>query len=142
MNQEQLSSAVSDFALTIGILTRRMRSASGAHDFSWTQRAVISRLARHGSATISDLARAESVKPQSMGVIVAALEEANVVERKADATDRRQFNISLTENGAALCEQIRAAKRSWLAEAVARLNEEEQETLFAAGTIIKRMVEL
>jgi DNA-binding MarR family transcriptional regulator len=142
MDQERLNASVSDLALTIGLLVRRVHTASPAHDLSWTQRAVISRLARNGAATISDLARAESVKPQSMGCTIAALEEKGIVERKPHPTDGRQFNIALTDTGAALREQIRAAKRTWFGETITQLSEQEQETLFAAGEIIKRMVEL
>jgi DNA-binding MarR family transcriptional regulator len=101
----------------------------------------MARLAKNGPATIADLARAESMKPQSMGTTVAALEEMGMVERKPHPTDGRQLNIQLTPKGSAVRNRARNAKRAWLANAIAQLNEREQKTLFSAGEIIKQMVE-
>jgi len=63
------------------------------------------------------------------------------VERKPHPTDGRQVNIELTARGAAVRKSTREAKRTWLAQAVAGLDEQEQRTLFEAGEIIKRLVE-
>jgi DNA-binding MarR family transcriptional regulator len=64
-----------------------------------------------------------------------------MVTRKPHPTDGRQVNIELTPRGAAVRKSARDAKRTWLAQAIAQLNEQERETLFAAGEIIKRLVE-
>lgn len=101
----------------------------------------MARLARDGPATTADLARAESMKPQSMGTTVASLEEMGMVERKPHPTDGRQMNIELTAKGAAVRKSVGDAKRTWLAQAIAELDEQERETLFKAGQIIKRLVE-
>jgi DNA-binding MarR family transcriptional regulator len=122
-------------------LVRRVRAAAASHELSLTEGAVIARLAKGGPATIADLARAEGMKPQSMGATIAALEEMGMVERKPHPTDGRQVNIELTAKGAAVRKSAADAKRTWLAQAVARLDEQERETLFAAGEIIKRLVE-
>jgi DNA-binding MarR family transcriptional regulator len=92
---------VEDLKLTLGLLVRRMRAAapSESRDLSWTQKSVLVRLEKEGPATISELARAEVVKPQSMGTAIAALEGMGMVERKADPTDGRQMNIKLTDKG-------------------------------------------
>ncbi len=121
---------------------RRVRAASASHELSLTEAAVMARLAKDGPATTADLARAEGMKPQSMGTTIAALEEMGMVERKAHPTDGRQINLELTAKGAAVRKSARDAKRTWLAEAIAKLDKQEQETLFAAGEIIKRLVEL
>jgi DNA-binding MarR family transcriptional regulator len=142
MERQDFDSFVNDFALATGLLVRRLRAASISTQCSWTQRAVISRLAKGGDATISDLARAECVKPQSMGTTVAQLEEDGLVERRPHPTDGRQVYIALTDKGVALCEQVRMMKLAWLSECVGKLNYEEQETLFKASEIIKRLAEL
>ena len=121
---------------------RRVRAASASHELSLTEAAVMARLAKDGPATTADLARAEGMKPQSMGTTIAALEEMGMVERKAHPTDGRQINLELTAKGAAVRKSARDAKRTWLAEAITKLDKQEQETLFAAGEIIKRLVEL
>jgi DNA-binding MarR family transcriptional regulator len=134
-------SEVLDFIQAVGLLVRRVRAAAASHELSLTESAVMARLATDGPATIADLARAESVKPQSMGATIATLEEMGVVERKPHPTDGRQINIELTVKGAAVRKSTRDAKRTWAAKAIAELDEQEQETLFAAGRIIRRLAE-
>ncbi len=56
-------------------------------------------------------------------------------------TDGRQMNIALTAKGAAVRKSAKDAKTTWLAQAVAQLDEGDRETLFAAGEIIKRLVD-
>ena len=140
--EKRSETAVIDLIQTIGLLVRRVRAAAASHELSLTEAAVMARLAKHGPATTADLARAESMKPQSMGTTIAALEELGMVERKPHPTDGRQVNIELTAKGAAVRKSAKDAKRMWLAQAIAQLDEQERETLFAAGKIIKRLVEL
>jgi DNA-binding MarR family transcriptional regulator len=141
MPRKTLEIAVSDLIQAIGLLVRRARAAAASHELSLTEAAVMGRLARHGPATTADLARAEGMKPQSMGTTIAALEEMGMVTRKPHPTDGRQVNIELTPKGAAVRKSAGDAKRTWLAQAIAQLDEHERETLFAAGEIIKRLVE-
>jgi DNA-binding MarR family transcriptional regulator len=141
MPRQNLDTAVTDFAQAIGLLVRRARTAAASHELSWTESAVMAHLAKDGPATTADLARAEGMKPQSMGTTIAALEEMGMVERRPHPTDGRQINIVLTDKGVAVRKSAREAKRTWLAQAVARLDEPERETLFAAGEIIRRLVE-
>jgi DNA-binding MarR family transcriptional regulator len=133
--------AVSDLTQAVGLLLRRLRAAAASHELSLTEAAVMARLANDGPATTADLARAESMKPQSMGATIAALEEMGLVERKPHPTDGRQVNIELTAKGVAVRKSAGDAKRTWLAQAIAQLDKQEQATLFAAGEIIKRLVE-
>jgi DNA-binding MarR family transcriptional regulator len=136
--------ALNELTLALGLFVRRMRSAgpAGLRDLSWTQKSVLVRLEKDGPATTAELARAEGVKPQSMGAAVAALEYLGLVGRKAHPTDGRQVNIELTSQGAIMRKNAKDAKRSWLEQAVAKLDKQEQATLFAAGEIIKHLVEL
>ena len=142
MPRKTLESAVIDFTQAVGLLVRRLRAAAASQELSLTESAVMARLAKDGPATTADLARAEAMKPQSMGATVAALEEMGIVERKPHPTDGRQVNIALTAKGAAIRNSAKDAKRTWLAQAIAQLDKHDQATLFAAGEIIKRLVEL
>jgi DNA-binding MarR family transcriptional regulator len=142
MSRKTLGIAVIDFTQAIGLLVRRVRAEAASHELSLTEAAVMARLAKDGPATTADLARAEGMKPQSMGTTIAALEEMGMVERKPHPTDGRQVNIELTGQGAAVRESAKDAKRTWLAQAIAQLDKQEQATLFAAGEIIKRLVQL
>ena len=141
MRRKTLEISVLDLIQTIGLLVRRVRAAAASHELSLTEAAVMSRLDRRGPATTADLARAEGMKPQSMGTTIAALEEMGLVERKPHPADGRQVNIALTARGAAVRKSAKDAKQTWLAQAIAQLDEQERETLFKAGEIIKRLVE-
>jgi DNA-binding MarR family transcriptional regulator len=132
---------VSDFAHAIGLLVRRARAAAASQDLSWTEISVLKRLAQDGPATTADLARSQGMRPQSMRTIVTTLEQMAMIQREPHATDGRQVNIVLTSKGAALQKSAGDARRTWLAQAIGKLDEPERETLFAAGRIIKRLVE-
>ncbi|MGB8011209.1 MAG: MarR family transcriptional regulator [Terriglobales bacterium] len=142
MPRKTLEVAIADFTQAIGLLVRRVRAAAASQELSLTESAVMARLERGGPATTADLARAEGMKPQSMGTTIAALEEMGIVERNPHPTDGRQVNIQLTAKGIAVRKSAKDAKRTWLAQAVAQLDEQERETLLAAGEIIRRLAEM
>jgi DNA-binding MarR family transcriptional regulator len=142
MPRKPVEIAVIDFTQSLGLLVRRVRGAAASHELSLTESAVMARLAKHGPATTADLARAESMKPQSMGTTIAALEEGGMVERRPHPTDGRQVNIQLTAKGAAERNSAKDAKRTWLAQAIAQLDEPDRKVLFKAGEIIKRLAQL
>jgi DNA-binding MarR family transcriptional regulator len=132
---------VDDFAQTLGRLVRHMRAAAAQHELSLTESAVLARLGRHGPATTAELARGEGMRPQSMSAAVATLEERGFVERKPHPSDGRQMSIALTDKGAAIRSSTKDLKRAWLAQAAARLEDEERQVLARAGDILKRMLE-
>jgi DNA-binding MarR family transcriptional regulator len=135
--------AIDKFMSSVGLLVRKMRSASpsGLMDLSWTQKGVVIRLDSDGPATIAELARAEGVKPQSMGAVISALEELSLVERKPHESDGRQFVISVTPKGRSLRKSGRDERRMWFTQALAKLGKKDQEKLLEVGEIIKRLVE-
>jgi DNA-binding MarR family transcriptional regulator len=141
MAKDPLDLAVADLTQSIGLLVRRVRAAAASQEISLSESAVIARLARDGPATVAALARAESMKPQSMGTTIAALQHRGLVKRKPHPTDGRQLNIELTAKGAALRKSVVAAKNTWLLQAISQLGEKEQRTVFKAGRILKRLAQ-
>src|SRR5258708_4006526 len=112
MTRKSLEASVIDLTQALGLLVRRIRAAAASHELSLTEAAVMARLDRDGPATTAELARAERMKPQSMGATIAALEELGMVERKPHPTDGRQMNIALTLKGLALRNTSKDAKRT------------------------------
>ena len=141
MTRKTFDLSVIDFGHAIGRLTRRVRAQAASHGLSLTEASVMARLGRDGPATTAELARAEGMRPQSMGATVGALEERGLVERKPHPTDGRQVNIELSAIGAAVRKSVGDAKRTWLAQAISRLDEEDRDTLFAAAEIIDRVLD-
>lgn len=102
----------------------------------------MARLEEVGPMTTADLARAEAVKPQSMGGTLAAMEAEGLVERQSHPTDGRQILYTLTDEGMDARKQVSLAKRDWLLAAISRLSPTEQKTLVEAVDIIRRLGDL
>jgi DNA-binding MarR family transcriptional regulator len=125
----------------VGVLLRRVRGEAGDKGLSWSQAAAMGRLQRHGPMTTAELARAEMVKPQSMGALLAELEGDGLVQRQPHPTDGRQILFSLTDAGVEARRQRHAAKLAWLTTAIDQFDADEQRTLVAAIALIKRLGE-
>jgi DNA-binding MarR family transcriptional regulator len=76
-----------------------------------------------------------------MGASLAQMEEEGLVRRKAHPTDGRQILFELTPAGIEGRYRRRLAKREWLLSAIAKLDKDEQKTLFAATDVIRRLAE-
>jgi len=123
-------------------LVRRLRAESADQALSPSQTAVLVRLHNDGPSTVADLARAEHLKPQSMGATVASLEEEGLVARKADATDARRWNASLTNAGKSVLLSGRAARQGWLSRAIEeRLDDSEQRRLAESLALLRRVLD-
>ena len=70
------SALAGDLRALIGKLKRRLREQANAGDLTPSQVSVLLRLEREEPTTMSNLARAEGMRPQSMGSAVALLEAA------------------------------------------------------------------
>lgn len=136
-----LETAITELSSAIGQLLRRLRADSNPDGLSWSQSVVLSRLEKVGPMTTADLARAEAVKPQSMGATLAELEREGLVARHPHPTDGRQVLFALTAEGIEARRKRSAAKQAWLLAAMAKLDPDERQTLVAAAGLIKRLGE-
>lgn len=134
-----LEQAVIDLSLAIGQLRRRLRAEAETSDLNISQMAALVRLHAQGSMTTADLARAESMKPQSMGTILASLEVEGLVSRARDPTDGRQVQFRVTQKGSAVRQADKLARRDWLLSAMKKLAADEQSLLISAIALIKRL---
>jgi DNA-binding MarR family transcriptional regulator len=124
---------------TVSRFIRRLRAEPGP---SVPQMTVLSRLGRDGAASVSDLAAAEKMRPQSMAPIVRELEEAGLVERRPDPGDGRRVLVELTPAGAETLGETRARREDWLAETLDRvLDEDERARLRAAIELLGRVAD-
>jgi DNA-binding MarR family transcriptional regulator len=134
-----LETGVGELLRTTGQLLRRLRAESKPSESTWSQTAILARLEEEGAMTTADLARAESVKPQSMGAALAVLEQDDLVQRQSHPTDGRQVLFKLTEKGVAIRRHNSHLKREWLSAAMAKLTPAEQRSLIVAAALIKRL---
>ncbi|WP_200936936.1 MarR family winged helix-turn-helix transcriptional regulator [Leifsonia sp. Root112D2] len=126
-------SVATDLRVLIGKLRRRLRDQGNAGEFTWAQVAVLTRLERDGPASVTALAHAEGVRPQSMGATVATLEEAGIVSGSPDPTDGRRTILSLTDTAVERLTTTRAAKEDWLARSIDTLFTPAEQRQLAIG---------
>jgi DNA-binding MarR family transcriptional regulator len=126
----------------LGKLKRRLREQAHVGDLTPSQVSVLLRLEKDGPATASSLARAEGMRPQSIGPVIAALEATGFVSGAPDPTDGRQTILSLTEACRKWAQEGRAARQDWLCRTIqARFSPQEQKGLTAAVELLKRLVD-
>jgi DNA-binding MarR family transcriptional regulator len=149
MNEQQgdpetarVSALAGELRVLIGKLKRRLREQAHPGDFSSSQLSVLSRLEREGPATVTTLARAEAVRPQSMGATVSVLEAAGFVSGAPDPKDGRQTILSLTAECRKWIKASRAAREDWLFRTIrAKLTSGEQKDLATAVELLKRLAD-
>jgi len=123
----------------LGQLTRRLRSE---HRFSLSHGAVLGRLDREGPRSVSELATAELVRPQSMAQTVGELEADGLVTRRPDPGDGRRALVELTAEGLSVLRAERRQREGWLAQALAEgFSAEEQAILADAVGLLRRLAE-
>jgi DNA-binding MarR family transcriptional regulator len=129
----------SDLRDVLGQLIRRLRAE---HRFPLSHGTVLGRLDREGALSVSDLAAADRVRPQSMAQTVADLEGDGLVSRRPDPDDKRRALVELTEHGRTALNDDRRKREGWLAEVIADdLSPEEQVVLREAAGLLRRIAE-
>jgi DNA-binding MarR family transcriptional regulator len=123
-------------------LKLRYREHGGGNNLTPSQVSVLLRLEMDSSATVSNLARAEGMRPQSMSAIVAPLQESGLVSGTPDPKDGRQTLMSLTPKCKKWLQEGRDAGQDWLATTISqKLSVHEQEKLLVAVELLARLVE-
>jgi len=142
VEDQEIAALAADLRVVVARLRRRLREESGPGDYTPSQAAVLLRLERDGPATVTELARAEGVRPQSLGANVAVLEAAGMVAGTPDPSDGRRTILSLTDTARYALASIRAAKQSWLVRGVrSTFTDAEQEQLAAAVVLLQRLAD-
>jgi DNA-binding MarR family transcriptional regulator len=119
-------------------LARRLRQEAG-QPATPSQMSALAAILRTGPITLGRLAAVERVRPPTMTRIVAALEEAGLVERRTDPADRRVTLVSASEAGRAYAEETRSARDAWLAGRLATLAPADRERLAGALGLLEEL---
>jgi DNA-binding MarR family transcriptional regulator len=129
----------SELRAVLGSLVRRLRAE---HRFPLSHGAVLGRLDRSGPQSVSELAVAERVRPQSMAQTVSDLEAERLVMRRPDPNDGRRALLELTAHGREALDSDRRQRAGWLAQAMEQdLSPSEQEVLAEAVELLRRLAE-
>ncbi|MBV9046861.1 MAG: MarR family transcriptional regulator [Solirubrobacterales bacterium] len=129
----------SELRVVLGQLVRRLRAENR---LPLPHASALGRLDREGPQTVSELAAAERVRPQSMAQTVGELESDGLIERQPDPADRRRALVQLTDEGRTMLQADRRQREGWLARAIVDdLSEEEQAVLGRAVQLLRRVAE-
>ena len=120
-------------------MARRLRQEAGA-ELSPSQTAALATIERHGPLTPSELAERERVQRPTVTRVLARLEEAGLIDRAADPGDRRSSLVSISVQGRALLDSVRARKDAFLAKRIDALEPTDREALERAAAILERML--
>jgi DNA-binding MarR family transcriptional regulator len=126
--------------LTVTRLARRLRTQLPGQ-LSPSQLATLSTVERLAPLTLGELSSAERVKPPTMTKIVACLEEAGLVSRTVDRSDRRVARVEATAAGLAFLDNSRRQKDAYLAERLHRLDADDRAALERAADLLERLLE-
>jgi DNA-binding MarR family transcriptional regulator len=126
----------SELRVVLGQLVRRLRAE---HRFPLSHGSVLGRLDREGPQSVSDLAVAERVRPQSMAQTVSDMEADGYVERRPDPGDRRRALVDFTPAGREALDADRRHRVGWLAQAISELPAADQAVLAKASDILRRL---
>lgn len=123
-------------------IKRRLRERGEHGDLTPSQVSVVLRLEENGSATVSSLARAEGMRPQSMSAVITPLQEAGLVKGTPDPNDGRQTLMCLTPKCLKWLKEGRAARQDWLTGRISqKLSVYEQEKLRATLSLLTKLVD-
>lgn len=98
---------------------------------------VLSLLKIHAGSNQGALAELLEVEPITLGRMIDRLQEAELVERRADPADRRAWRIFLTEKGEGLLDQLRPFGRETLTLALDGVNAGDREQFMATLTRVR-----
>ncbi|MFJ5299083.1 MarR family winged helix-turn-helix transcriptional regulator [Pseudomonas sp. NPDC088368] len=128
-----------DLRRVVGNLVREVRSGSQTH--SSAQSETLGLLDRHGPASISAMAAHRHVKHQSMRLVIAHLEQQQLVTRRPDPSDARTQLFELTHPGRAALEHSRHQRSDWLARQLKdKTTASQLQTLEAAVRILEQLL--
>ncbi|MDR1069207.1 MAG: MarR family transcriptional regulator [Gracilibacteraceae bacterium] len=103
---------------------------SGGLGIGLKQGIILKILLERDGLTQRELTRFLQITSSSCGELIAKLEQGGYVRRKANVSDRRTFDVFLTESGRALGEKYRDESREILEEWGGNLTAAEKERLF------------
>ncbi|WP_223692267.1 MarR family winged helix-turn-helix transcriptional regulator [Leifsonia poae] len=125
---------------SVAVFTRHLRQLPPGGELAFTELLALSRLDQLGPSTASDLARAEHITPQGMGVTVAELERRGLLQRQGDPRDKRRVLLAMTENGMRALADRRDTRTDQITKVlIESFTSDELRALLTAAPLIERL---
>jgi DNA-binding MarR family transcriptional regulator len=125
--------------LAIGRLSRSLRR-SGTAGLGHGSISALSTLIGCGEMRLGDLAAKEGVAAPTMSRIVAALVEAQYVQREPDPVDRRAWLVKATAEGERMVSGLRSTRVQELRRRIDRLSADQQALLITTIPVLEDLL--
>jgi len=102
-----------------------LEDVTGVHGLTSLQYTALTVLERRPGLTSAALARNSFVRAQTMAQMITVLEERELIRRDRDLDNRRQYLLSLTEQGQRALDALRGDVEALEARMVSRLTDRE-----------------
>jgi DNA-binding MarR family transcriptional regulator len=116
--------AAARLRVAITRLQRQLRQQT-VGDLTLSQWSALVTVEMHGPMRIGDLAEREGVSAPTATRLVASLEEAGLLSRETDSTDRRSSYVSVTSSGVEQLDWARKVRTAKLAQRLSRLDDRD-----------------
>jgi DNA-binding MarR family transcriptional regulator len=126
--------------MAIAALSRRLRQTLDG-GLSPSASLMLATIQSHGPLTPSALAQTSRMARPTASRLIAKLHRAGFIVMEPDPSDRRSYEVRVSERGSTLLEDRRARKTASLALALGRLTPQELETLRRATALLERLVD-
>ena len=117
-------------------LMRYVRTQDALLGVPPAQLSALSVIVFGGKKSLTDLAKAEQVRPPTMSRIVDALVQDGLVKREADRKDRRSVALTATEKGVRIMHEGRSRRERQLVDLLKGLSRPEIDLLDRASEIL------
>lgn len=143
MNARKRLAPISEFRNNVVALARRLRQSVPADNENWTALMTLGAIQRaKGAATPKQISTELGIQSSNLAQVLGELDRRELIQRTPDLSDRRKVRLSLTQAGVDLISEARARRDQWLSDALqACLSAQEQEQLFAAGELMRRVAQ-
>ncbi len=121
-------------------LLRRLRTEDQALGIGPAQLSALSVVVFGGPISLTELAKAEQVRPPTMSRIVDALVKDGLVKREVNRTNRRAVIISATDKGVRVMREGRTRRVKQLVELLKPLNPSQVESLEKASETLSKIL--
>lgn len=119
-------------------LSRQLRRR-GPSELTIAQLSALAAVVNFGPLSVGQLAEMEGLPSPAATRLADKLEEADLIERRANPEDRRGIHLLVTAEGRELIDRRAQASTTWLAERLAALSESDHRALERAVTVIETL---
>jgi DNA-binding MarR family transcriptional regulator len=119
------------------LMRRSFDERARANRVTRPQWRVLALLRRFDGSTQVSMADMLDVEPITMARMIDRLQEAGLIERRADAADRRAWRVHLTPDGEKKIEELKPLAKDLFEEALMGLSLKQQAELEAMLNIIR-----